>query len=259
MAKIKLKLKPGDQKPFTRGNPRQCSIATAAKREFGGSAVVNGSTARIRGRSYVLGADAQNVVADHDGGNRVGSRTITLTGPSLKTLEEQAGPAKKAAAARRQARAARKVKAAERAEAAEQARKQAAERPDPRQQARAEARERPRSAEEERTARAQARVQEAEARERLRAAQDTRPAARQDRAPHPARPAAREQARPASQPRAAEHATPAARQAARVPQARTPREQPRAIEPPKPVLRFLRNPFARPEPEAQPARAGGRR
>jgi hypothetical protein len=247
MAKIKLKIKPGDQKPFTRYDPYDCSGATASKRVFGGKAAWGGSTARIRGRLYRLGSDARQVPVIHDSGGRVGTRTVTLYGPPIQTLEEQAEAAQKARDARKQARAGRKAKAREQAA---QARTQVAERPDPRQQARAAVREQPRAAErprgdeETRAARERARAQEAEARERLRSADQARNAHLRARVP-------REQ--PVPQPAAAA-------EPARTPQARVPREQPRAIEPPRAGLQWLlRNPFARPEPDRQPEPAAARR
>jgi hypothetical protein len=249
MAKFGLKLKRRDQRPFTRNNAAKCSIATAAKRVYGGRAIATDTLVIKRGgRTWTLrvGADGQDVEATHDAGERVGARTITLYGKPPPTLAEQAEAAKRARDARQQARAARKARAQERA--AQQARAQAAERPDPRQQARAAVREqpraaeRPRSAEDERAARTRARIQEAEARERL--------SATQLRARTP-----REQ--PVPQPRAAAQPRPAERQGAR---AQQPREQIRAIEPPRTGLQWLlRNPFARPEPERQPEPAAARR
>jgi hypothetical protein len=254
MAKNKVRVKPRDQKPFTRYKANRCSIAKAAKREYGIPLSVQGDIARKRtglfglftlsASTWKVDSTGQNVQGTHDAGERVGYATVTLTGPPLKTLAEQAQEAREAVAGRKQVRAARRARAKE--QAAQQARAKAAERPDPRQQARAAVREqpraaeRPRSAEDERAARTRARIQEAEARERL--------SATQLRARTP-----REQ--PVPQPRAAAQPRPAERQPARAPQARVPREQPRAIEPPRTGLQWLlRNPFARPEPEAEPVR-----
>ena len=94
MARIKVRVKAGDQKPGTRRNSRRCSIATAVKREYGVSAVVKGTTAVIRGQRYQLAQDGRDVVADHDAGNRVGSRTVTLVGKPLPASAGQAGAAR---------------------------------------------------------------------------------------------------------------------------------------------------------------------
>jgi hypothetical protein len=237
MAKNKVRVKPRDQKPFTRYKADKCSIAEGGKREYGIRLTVTGGTARERkffgGRTWKVDSAGQDVQGTHDAGGRVGYRTVTLTGPPLKTLAEQAREAREAAAGRKQARAARRAEARERA--AQQARMQPAERPDPRQQARAAVREQPRAAErprsagDERAASARARIQEAEARQRLKASSVQ---------PGPAR----EPARAAPQPAAQQHTRP-----------------PRAIEPPRQVPRWLRNLFARPEPERQPEPAAARR
>lgn len=230
---FKLKVKPGDQRPFTRRNKRRCSISTAAKRTFGGRASTGAGTTilRVQGRSYTLRHDGGDVVADHDAGNRIGRRTVTLTGKVPPTLEEQAAGRREAAEAGKRRREARKAKRA--------ARKAAAV-PVPRPAARGQARPGPGpSARGDRgdgeRAGSRARTQEAEGREWLRRAQVARTA----------RPPVRHDTRPAPP---------------RVPQPVTSGRQPRAIEPPRPAPRWLRNPFtARPEPREQRVLTGQER
>ena len=246
MAKVRLKLKRGDQRPFTRSRASKCTIATAAKRTYGGTAIATDKlVVRRGGKTYVMrvGEDGMNVEAAHDAGERVGARTITLHGTPPPTLAEQAAAAKKARAGRQQARTTRQAKrkeAAERAKATAQASAQAPERPGARtrkaERQQPATREQARDTErtrDDKDEREKARVraaQEAEGRALLARARIARErTAERARVP--------QQAPAAAQPRATEPATARA---------------PRAIEAPK--LR-IRNPFAvRPEETREPAK-----
>lgn len=226
MTANRIRTRPRDQKPLTARNPNACTIHQALKREYGVNVRVGGDIARERGpggREWRLREDAKTVVATHDARQRVGSQTVTLDGPRLRSRAEQAEEARQA----RMAQAGRRD-AGKPGERRGQEGPPASLRAPGRQGTRREKREP--DAREQQVREAQA----AEARERLRQA----PA----RPPQP--PDARGNTRQEPQDQ------PAARQA----------RQPAAIEPPRPAPRWLRNPFAaRPEPgrhpEPQPARA----
>lgn len=224
MGRIRLKIKAGDQKWGTRYNSRRCSGATASVRAFGGTARWGGSTAVINGRRYRLGSDARQVPALHDAGDRVGTRTVTLYGAPIQTLEEQAEAARKARTTRREARTTRREKAAaKRAEAAEQAKAKAAERPGARAQARAAALQQPSVRDQASTRQPDTREQ-ARAGERTRSDEDVR--AERDRAQAQEAEAARLLRASGRE----ETTVPRARQAEPSRQARAPQPQPRAGE-----------------------------